>query len=237
MAVDKQRVVAVEAELGAVAGRLIERAFEPLGNQPALPIPNLRSLVAHHFSEEWQRDRVVALEALLRRGISHLNGSFSESHMTAQEASLRLFNLDGGADFPTVKKRDLEYLGQDSKKKYSELRHDLRKRAGLIPRGESTFRTDLRKLRLSLAQVILEPSFPFEGDVAGTGTSSSNGNAAAASTLVPPEAHKIAGLQDFDALYVVRPEMHTQFRMAIEAGAKRILLAGSAGMGKTRLAK
>ncbi|WKX09976.1 ATP-binding protein [Streptomyces sp. NL15-2K] len=234
MTVDKQRVVAVGAELAAVAGRLTERVFEPVGNQPPLPIPNLRFLAAHHFPDEWQRDRVVALEALLRRGSSHLNGLFAESLMTVQEAALRLFNLDGGADFPTVKKRDLGYLGHDSDKKYSELRNDLKKRVD--PRGESTFGRDLRKLRLSLARVLLDPDFPFEGDTAGTETFISDGNVADVSIPALPGAHNVARFQNFDARYAARPEIHAQFRIIMEAGIKCVLLTGPAGMGKTRLA-
>lgn len=94
---------AIESELTELCDRVIPRAFGKLGKQDALPIPQLRQIVARCFPSEWESDRAAALEKALRLAASKLRGKFDEdSNMTAREAGFRLFNLEGAPWLPDV---------------------------------------------------------------------------------------------------------------------------------------
>ncbi|MGW7303191.1 NACHT domain-containing protein [Streptomyces sp. NPDC054829] len=264
MTADNQREMAVADELKTLASRLIDRAFEHVGAKGPLHLPALFELAQLHFLPEWQSDRTVALEHMLRRAIRGISGTFGS--IPAQEAALRLFNLNGAPDFPEVKKRSVSELGLDSYKKYQELHEDLREASGQKHTGDSTFRKKLNALRGDLARVLLKPDFPFAADSAvqeeqydGIDNSANGSNAASPSltrvlrlsqqladdidvvTIAPvPDGDSEQDGSFTSGLYVRRKIQDGILRdlkeeSGMEGDLSSLLVVGEAGYGKSSL--
>jgi hypothetical protein len=95
-------VDALVSELHDVAFRRVPNVFVKRGKQKELDIKHLRTITERNFPEEWQEDPANALELLLKRAISLLEGKFGDppgdkkedKRIIMQEAALRLFNID-----------------------------------------------------------------------------------------------------------------------------------------------
>lgn len=93
------------------------------------------------------KDHIYALETLVRAGIDRLTTRFGT--ISAREAALRLFNLDGGDDFVDVKQRSIDYLrgGKgDSQKMYDYIRGQLLDHVGLDSKPGTSAITNVRRL-------------------------------------------------------------------------------------------
>lgn len=213
----------IRDELDDVAQRLVSRAFGVLGKQEALPIPALRQVIERNFPEEWQTNQSIALQLTLERAIARLDGMFGG--ITTQEAALRLLNLDGTPRFPGIKKLDEDSIvgaKGDSKKMYGHLRAELVEKACLAGAGDTTIRRKISDLRRDLAQILVDPAFPFTSVEAGSDTLTSR-------VFVVRSA-----LADE---FIGRPAYEQAIRQLRDAGEKHIWLWGDAGTGKTRLAR
>ena len=224
---EQDPVATVAAELEDLARRLVERAFKTLGKQDKLKLTTLSNLASEHFWDEWARDRTLALELLIRQAALELHGPFGA--ISKREAVFWLFNLDGGAFFPHVRKRELESLGIGLDKdghpyrtKYDEIYDDLARRAGWKEkgkqRGKSTIRRDFRTLRRALAEIIIDGSAFTVNETERT-----------------QESRPVDEGCSHDEAFVRRPVLEAAISDAFNE-AKILCLYGDGGTGKTTLA-
>ncbi|MEH0929641.1 hypothetical protein [Micromonospora sp. CPCC 205558] len=212
-------------ELGAVAQRLVGGVFTP-GDERS--VPALSALAQRHFSDRWpeavgpEDERAVevaqaksaVLADMLRIAADRLEKHFG--NITAEEAALRLFNLDGGG----TSRPDITpvVVYGISGRRFSEVRDDLLARAGFTEKRHRPS-DKIRALRQSLARVLTDPAFPFKPvDNIRTATA-----LAVRSTL--------------EDKYVPRSEYEELIRRHRDSGSTCIWLWGDAGTGKTRLAR
>jgi hypothetical protein len=212
--VDHLDVDVVTEELDRLAQRVLIRAYEKVGKNGPLRIPQLEAIATRAFPKEWRHDRIAALRATLMTAISRLDGSFRE--ITDQYAALILFNLAGAPLFPDIKPLDLEHVSQHW---YATILRRLATECGLL-NVSSTIRNDVKVLRRKLAATLVHPNFPFSATVV---PSHNAGTMVVRSTLADE--------------YVPRPAYERDIRQVRDAGEPHVWLWGDAGTGKTRLAR
>lgn len=230
-------VTDVAAELDEIGQRLIERTFMRVGTKGPLELPILFRLAEHHFPDEWQQDRIDALKALIRTAILRVSEtavvekSTTEPKMSLRQAACMMFNISAPEyGFKAIRIEELEG------KKYSALLERLKNTAGIyvsVARVRADILTSLRRI---LAEELLQPGLLLEGTDEASGVPGDDGQGGRYPLVTKAETFKESGAANFDARYAVRTEIHAQFKAAMKAGAKCILLAGPAGMEKTRLA-
>ncbi|MDT0309672.1 hypothetical protein RM780_22325 [Streptomyces sp. DSM 44917] len=175
MSLDVPDVNALVDELGSVVNRLVPGAFgvdakDGQKSREPLDIPILKGIAEQSFRDEWRRgDWGHALELTLKRAIGQLKGQFASNstwkpgrRITNEEVALRYFNLDGSTDLGRVESIDFndasfDGLGGD---RYVKVFHAL-KNAIAFDRSDERLRAYLRKLRYRLAEILLDPDFPF----------------------------------------------------------------------------
>lgn len=141
------------SDLELLCGRIIERAFD----KPDLRIQKLYRLAETTLRTEWQENPIATLEAMLRTAILQLDGPFGV--ITEQEAALRMFNLNGGADFPDVTKRtvkELERLRKPGTKLYDFIYEEIVGNAKLSKSGDSTIGKMFTALRREIAANLID---------------------------------------------------------------------------------
>ncbi|NKE55393.1 hypothetical protein FXN61_00530 [Lentzea sp. PSKA42] len=153
----------VTIELDSLARRVLTRAFVKLGGQGALELRELREISSHLAPGGWD---VATLERVLRFGIEQLDGRFEK--ISAQEAALLLFNLDGSPGFPEISSVDLQLIDE---KKYSYLFDRLAKSAGLFV-SDNRVRDRVLRLRRSLASALVDSAYSFGRHAVSHGISS-----------------------------------------------------------------
>jgi hypothetical protein len=229
--VTSQDVVAkVTVELDDIAQRVLSRVFQRLDSRNGpLKIENVGPIVARSYPDEWAADREAALTRAIRHAITYLSGSLGS--VSAQEAMVRLFNLDGGTDFPHVEPLD---IGLVVGKPYPYVRKNFIDTTGLRYMSETKRKDLVAPVRRRLAEIltthdfpnILRPSEPQE-------TSPSQGD------LAPPRpvASILTRLRAHDNQpFVGRATYAHSFQQLIDQDHRCIILNGGRGNGKSRLA-
>jgi hypothetical protein len=220
----------VATELAEVANRLVGRTFNPLGKKPELPIPRLRKLAEDHFPDEWQRDRSVALESLLKAafdGLDVLDGQPQafrlQTKMTEREMAYRLFNIaEPGLG---VRRIDPEHITDG--KKYAYIVKQAMRSAELDTFSDARMESFTKVLREKVARILLDPRFPF---------------AIPTSTDLErlPQDNLIRQLSANVGSLVTRDDdiawLHATYRDLVQKDGGLFQLWGIAGIGKTTLA-
>jgi adenylate kinase family enzyme len=226
---DNARLKALDAELEAIAERLVARVFGASGSDmktlEPLSITNLRPIIEELAGKLWEAGRPVeALESTLKQAISKLEGKFGAPPdrpelISKKEAALRYFNLDGSPDLPGVNPVDVydprwEHIGG---KLYYKVLASLAEAANL-DREQKTFSTHVRKLRRELAETLLDLE------------------------VFPAEEHAFAPVLRFQQSnqyvpIVDRPEYIDRLQALVDAGQKVISIWGEPGTGKSTMAE
>ncbi|MET9562538.1 NACHT domain-containing protein [Streptomyces tauricus] len=255
---DAWNVEVLVGELGSVVNRLAPGAFGDVArdgqkSQEPLHIPTLREIAERSFRAEWRRgDRVHALELTLRRAIGRLEGQFASNstwrpsrRITNEEVALRYFNFDGSTDLGRVESIDFndaafDGLGGD---RYVKVFHAL-KNAIAFDISDARLRAYLKDLRRRLAEILLDPGFPFTAasesvpaDEASVARSvSEDGYGADVRELLAISAVYVRDIRIDSMLHVVRtlePDLLEQLRNTSHPWPR--VVVGEAGSGKSTL--
>ncbi|WP_158840563.1 hypothetical protein [Saccharothrix deserti] len=227
MSQDRSLIDRITDELRRLAERGIGQTFEERGKKCLIDIPKLCELTERHFSDEWERDQALALELLVRQGISQLGGRFGA--ISCQEAALRLYNLQS---LSSDSHRVLPIYPEEEKR-YPAIRGKLEEEARVF-HGGSTLQRRIKALRRSLATILAHPDFAFNRP-----SSASVASAEASQPSYLSERVEFSLKQwpicDREVPYVRRAEYHDAFDAALNNGAKIVTFVGPPGSGKTRL--
>jgi hypothetical protein len=142
----------IARHLDAVARRPLGRGFTRDGKSKILEVNSLAEIISKICPEEWQQDKAQAFETAIRQAICRLEGSLTP-RMLMQEAGYWLFNLAGGEPHSDIEPLYLDGVG---KQKYSAIKDNLAKRAGLPGTiNASTVTTRIQELRIALAKELI----------------------------------------------------------------------------------